>query len=621
MSNLNKSNITTGIFYDRVYPFAGLSVFNDNYADTSSRVHFLQGYNELYNAAYSHNGMVEPDDYLQQVSVKLQSGIVPVGILNYRFNYLDTTAIQNNLISTSGLLLYDVPNRPSSPYRERLLSLAAILTDSITTSSVNFELSSSLYLNNTGNVIANVNVDFGDGSGLHQLSLGQGININYSSSGAKIVHFYINYTNGTQVETYSTIYVNASLTANRSALKGPTPQGAPICNGFATPDVLPIVSDIAYQGYENESIPINGHGQAFIVYHTNTCDRVLRKPIIILNGFDPGSHHGLKYLHDRLYYNNSANNFGDEMLAKGYDVIYLFYPPYTVNGKQIDGGSDYIQRNAFILIKLIQTVNQTLQQNGSIEKLTIVGPSMGGLISRYALAYMEHNNMPHNTRLWVSFDSPHLGADIPIGDQWTLDYLGNTVGLKPAKLKLDSTINTPAAKEMLLHHYSTSTESPTPYYTRNNFMQELNNLGFPSQLRKIALINGAGNGLAQGSFGDLALHIAAQPTTLTRIVGAGFTILVPVKTLFFLAIKLFVGGAANLNNSINLYTYFTPGYNGRNKVFSGSVLALFLRRDRYAKTFANSSGLDNASGGFYNAQQQIADGFAAGLYWWYTVGC
>jgi len=606
--NLDKSNITTGIFYDRVYPFAGLSVFNDNYADTSSYSHFIQGYSELFNAAYSNNGMVIPDDYSQQVSAKLQSAIVPIGILNYRFNYLDTTAIQNNLVSTSGLMLYDVPNRPSSPYRERLLSLAAVLTDTITTNTAYFELSSSLYLNNTGNAISNVNIDFADGSGLHSLGLGQGININYSSVGLKIIHYYINYTNGTQVETYSSIYVNSSQ-GGLGTSGAPPP---PTCNGFQTPDVLPIVADIPYQGYENESSPINGHGQEFIVYHTNTCDRVLRKPIIIINGFDPGSHHGLKYLHDHLYYNNGANNFGDEMLAKGYDVIYLFFPGYTVNGKQIDGGSDYIQRNAYILIKLIQTVNQTLQQNGSTEKLTIVGPSMGGLISRYALTYMEHNNMPHNTRLWVSFDSPHLGADIPIGDQWTLDYLGNTVGLKPAKLKLDSTINSPAAKEMLLHHYSTSAESPTPYYTRNNFMQELNNLGFPSQLRKVALINGAGNGLTQGSFGDLALHMAAQPTTLTRIIG-GVVVLSPVKTLFFLAIKLFVGAAANLNNTINLYTYFTPGYNGRNKVFSGSVLALFLKRERYARTFGNSIGLDNTSGGFYNAQQQIADGFTAGF--------
>jgi len=34
--NLDKSGVTTGILYDRVFPFATLAIFNQNYADTSS---------------------------------------------------------------------------------------------------------------------------------------------------------------------------------------------------------------------------------------------------------------------------------------------------------------------------------------------------------------------------------------------------------------------------------------------------------------------------------------------------------------------------------------------------------------------------------------------------------
>ncbi|MVN21325.1 esterase/lipase family protein [Mucilaginibacter arboris] len=414
--NLDKSGVTTGILYDRVFPFAGLAIFNQNYADTSSFTHFKQGYNELYDAAYSNGGMITPENFNQQILDKINNGIYPIGILNYRFNYLDTMAVEHNLIYNSGLLLYDVPNRTSSPYIERLLSLGAVLADSITTGTPYFELSPSLYLNNTGNAVANVNVDFADGTGLHQLGLGQGISINYSSGGFKTIHYYINYTNGQQVETYSSIYIIISSIASSQKVQG-IPNGTPSpCNGFDAPEVLPtIVSNISYQGYENESSPIIGQGQATIIYHTNTCDRVLRKPIIILDGFDPGSQHKLKYLQDHLVY-NGTQNFGEEMLAKGYDIIFMDYPDYYFNGIHIDGGSDYIQRNAFTLIKLIQMVNQKLQDNGSTEQLVVVGPSMGGLISRYALAYMEHHSMPHNTRLYVSFDSPHLGANIPIGD-------------------------------------------------------------------------------------------------------------------------------------------------------------------------------------------------------------
>ena len=85
--------------------------------------------------------------------------------------------------------------------------------------------------------------------------------------------------------------------------------------------------------------------------------------------------------------------------------------------------TDYIERNALTHVALYQHLNNTLFSNGSSEKLVIVGPSMGGQMSRYALAYMEKHNIPHNTRLWVSIDSPHLGANIPIGIQSMMNLL------------------------------------------------------------------------------------------------------------------------------------------------------------------------------------------------------
>ncbi|MEJ7779322.1 MAG: alpha/beta fold hydrolase [Daejeonella sp.] len=621
LSYLDKSGITTGILYDRVYPFAALAIFNENYADTSSYSHFIQGYNELYNAAYSNSGMLATESFDQQISGKLKAGIYPVSILNYKFNYLDTMSVEDNLITTSGLLMFDVANRPRSPYIERLLTLAAVLTDTITASAAYFELPSSFYLNNTGNVISTVDIDFGDGSGFHQLTIGQGISINYSSAGLKTLHYYINYASGPQVETYSTVYVNPSASyLMRSS--GVTVNGAS-CNGIEHPVQMPVEADIDYQGYE-ESFPIKGEGLATIYYHNTDCDQIIKKPIIIIDGFDPGSKREAgKLVDENLIYKDAANNnknFAVDMLDKGYDVIILDFKQYEKNGKSIDGGSDYIQRNAFTLVKLIQWVNQQKENNG--EQLVVVGPSMGGLISRYALAYMEQNSMPHNTRLWVSFDSPHLGANIPIGDQWMLDYFGNILGVKSAKSSLDGTLNSPAAKEMLLHHYLANTEAPSPHWTRTSFMQELNSLGFPTQLRKVALINGSGNGTLQGSFGDLALHIAARPTNLTRVIVGVGVLLIPFRTLFMKVVKVVAQGAGvtiDVSKTINTHSWFTPGYNGRNQVFSGELFGFILKRKHYASTFSNSIGLDNSMGGYYDTQKIIAkkfeEGFAGTLSW------
>ena len=133
----------------------------------------------------------------------------------------------------------------------------------------------------------------------------------------------------------------------------------------------------------------------------------------------------------------------DELNDLGYDVIIVNHPVNESNG--IDGGSDYIQRNAFTLISLVRYINETKQGN---EPNVVIGPSMGGLISRYALAYMEKklaetgNNTKwnHDTRLWVSFDSPHQGANIPIGVQKGIQYFADEFEVESAQEFLNPTV-------------------------------------------------------------------------------------------------------------------------------------------------------------------------------------
>ena len=125
---------------------------------------------------------------------------------------------------------------------------------------------------------------------------------------------------------------------------------------------------------------------------------------------------------------------------------------------------------------------------------------MGGLISRYALRWMELNGKAHNTRLWVSFDAPHKGANIPIGDQYFIDFYASKANNQMAKEGRDNSLNSAAAKQMLLHHFSANTTTPSGAANfRNNWQTEIDNLGYPQNLRKIALINGAINGTTQGT--------------------------------------------------------------------------------------------------------------------------
>ena len=97
--------------------------------------------------------------------------------------------------------------------------------------------------------------------------------------------------------------------------------------------------------------------------------------------------------------NFNGENLADILRDEGYDFIALNAPLYTTDGKDIDGGADYIQRNAMVLVAFIDFINN--EKVGS-EELVIIGPSMGGLIARYGLSYMEQNSMDHETRLYIS---------------------------------------------------------------------------------------------------------------------------------------------------------------------------------------------------------------------------
>jgi len=241
-----------------------------------------------------------------------------------------------------------------------------------------------------------------------------------------------------------------------------------------------------------------------------------------------------------LGYGTTGQNLGDIVRAQGYDVIVLNFPSYTRPNSTtvIDGGVDYIQRNAMVLVELINQINA--QKVGNAQNV-VIGPSMGGLISRYALRYMEQNNLNHDTRLYISFDAPHLGANVPIGYQHLFNYMGfGPVGDVTMQSLVNGMLKSPAAREMLIDHFEghlqsgSSTEFLTtpasalqpigcPNY-RNTFQNELNSMGFPTTTRNVSIANGAGNGTMTGTPGMSVMnHTFNVSSTQRAIIKLNFT--------------------------------------------------------------------------------------------------
>ena len=286
--------------------------------------------------------------------------------------------------------------------------------------------------------------------------------------------------------------------------------------------VSAITANIAYQGF-GESQPYFGQGE-YEIFLDNV-DGVLDRPVIVLDGFDPGDVRGIGALYASLSY--GGQNLADELRDLGFDIVVLNAPNYITDGYEIGGGGDFIQRNAMVLIALIQELNS--QKQGD-EELVVLGPSMGGLIARYALAYMEQEGLPHETRLYLSFDSPHRGANIPIALQYLINYFAVVGGDPMAQATVDFVLNSTAAKQMLVDHLSGHLlagsdleQDPNlllpagaPNF-RDEFQQELDALGFPQNVRNVTMINGAVDGTNIGSPGMEVVNTSIEVDALTDI--------------------------------------------------------------------------------------------------------
>ena len=283
-----------------------------------------------------------------------------------------------------------------------------------------------------------------------------------------------------------------------------------------------ITAAIAYQGYD-ESQAYFGEGEYEIFL--DNIDGILDHPVIVIDGFDPGDARDIPGLYASLSFD--GQNMADILRNEGFDVVILNAPLYTTDGKNIDGGADYIQRNALVLIALIQQLNSTKVGNN---ELVVIGPSMGGLIARYALSYMEENSLDAETRLYISFDSPHRGANIPISLQYVINYLAEQLADPTAQQVVNDVLKSPAAKEMLVDHLLGHLLAGSPYDQdptkllplgapgfRNEFQAELDALGFPSNVRNITMINGSGNGTTTGTPGMTIVDTNLQIDTFTDV--------------------------------------------------------------------------------------------------------
>ncbi|SDK68995.1 hypothetical protein SAMN05421874_11059 [Nonomuraea maritima] len=238
----------------------------------------------------------------------------------------------------------------------------------------------------------------------------------------------------------------------------------------------------------------------------------LTRPLIMADGFGYGpSDLDALWRHLNTPYRDGEPGFLDQLLSMGIDVVLLgFAQRHT-----------YLQANAAVAISCVQ---RAVGERDGDDPLTVGGIGMGGLITRYALAVMEADGLDHRTDKYFSYDTPHLGAWIPLVLQ-QLAHLHEALqppeGGEPGPAAL---LRSPAAQQ-LLWGWVESADFSGPVAAnplREEFLDDLRRVGwFPIRPYKLGLASGLGTGvgtdLAPGTpvydlqSADLQLTARVQP--------------------------------------------------------------------------------------------------------------
>lgn len=386
---------------------------------------------------------------------------VPLGIVQAKGEYLDSLEIEENLRKLQG----GIENEDK--YSKYNIFSASALKRKVFSGNVHFEVLSELFDIQNPNQVESVSIDFYDGTGYRPIDSNSTFDIEYDSPGEKIIAIKFQGKNRA-FTSYSIIEV---VTTDEEE-----PDFVIASDGQTGKTMMDIESKSQSTNRGSTLYP-SVYGEVY-----GGCDQLFDRPVIVIEGFDALNERFQSSL--RANYDNTFSQIEQVFRANGYDMVY-------VNLR--DGGRDILE-NATFMEDFIQTINNLKVGN---EDIVLIGESMGGLVGRIAIRNLELGNFTHNIGHYISFDTPHKGANAPIGFQkmlidaeenWPRSILG--LGSEEIEEAMEY-FRSEAARQLLIINDGT-----TPHPDFNLLQAELDQLGFPQQgeIKNIALTNGALDG-------------------------------------------------------------------------------------------------------------------------------
>ena len=449
---LGPSIVPSGVLLDRVLPIVGLERYDGTGdAPEVSAAALRQIVHELRRSTLDSGAVPRPDaDELRARAQQVREGApIPIVIVDARAHRIRQGAplgegrkIAPGRVEIEAVDLEGV----------RVFAAAPLVHESRRGGEVRFVLPADLRMSWGGPAPSSLSIDFDDGRGFRRIREGQVLTPSWPTRGRRTVAVRAEWSDGDERV--------ARFPFDVIRMGTPAPD-----------DTLTIQATVPFEG-------IAGSGRAYVALAPG--HGTIVNPAIVIEGFDLDD----TMSWERLYELLNQENLLEDLRAQGFDAVVLDF----------DSATAPIQRNAFVVAELLQQITASIDPAQSV---FLVGASMGGLCARYALTWMESQSIDPRVRTFLSFDTPHGGANVPLGVQYWLDFFS---GQSTDAAFLLSRLDTPAARQMLLAHH-TSPPGPTgvPDPLRGTFLADQTALGdWPAAPRLAAVANGSGAGLDQG---------------------------------------------------------------------------------------------------------------------------
>lgn len=389
---------------------------------------------------------------------------ISLSVINYTGDYLTIAAIEEV-----------VSNEQQPNYQSLNLFSGTVLQHKSYYRQVDFVWNPENYFSNKPKSQALL-VDFADGQGYRMLPLHeeQVFTVNYDCIGEKSIRFK-------SIDEYGNVLVSYSKVDVLSV-----EQILPTKTGFVSENGLIENEQPLNKSHSDPNVDLSDYNAEYLYFEG--VDNKLDKPVIIGEGFDFS---GTTTPYTLFKEWNQESRVLD-LLEHGYDVFFLSYVHHN----------RALPVNAQAVKALIKGINE--KKEGNYEGI-FIGESTSGLLGRIALKQLENEHYDHQIGLYVSFDSPQAGANIPIGAQWIVDdvftsgslinslgvftdFFEDIFGKDIPYTDIYNQLNCDAARQMCARHYMGNGK-------HNDIQEYLGSLGYPNNCRNIAYVDGSDNGM------------------------------------------------------------------------------------------------------------------------------